>query len=145
MKVIFLDVDGVLNCETTIQRTAQGFIGVDPEKVKLLKKIVKRTGAYIVLSSTWREEDYSLRSITKILEKAGMRIYDCTPIMPRQRRGVEVQAWLDEHPSVTRYVILDDIPEFYGDQLKWYIKTHFYDGTGLTDVHVEMAIELLNS
>ena len=53
MKVIFLDVDGVLNCQKT-EAKCRGFIGVDSKKVKLLKKIVDATDAKIVLSSSWK-------------------------------------------------------------------------------------------
>ena len=61
MKVIFLDIDGVLN-------TSQTFIGIhneyiekgirrieiDLNRLKLLKRIVDQTGAVIVLSSSWK-------------------------------------------------------------------------------------------
>lgn len=47
MKIIFLDIDGVLNYENSKSK-------VEEEKVKLLKEIVGRTDAEIVLSSDWR-------------------------------------------------------------------------------------------
>lgn len=47
MKIIFLDIDGVLNYENSKSK-------VEEEKVKLLKEIVDKTGAEIVLSSDWR-------------------------------------------------------------------------------------------
>ncbi len=114
IKVIFLDVDGVLNCKTTTEviwrkSGKKGFRGVEDEKLELLSKIVKTTGAYIVLSSTWRlnkvksifddyvfyddwddeeyeaydEGDQEERSAYKYLEKRmsehGLSIYDDTP------------------------------------------------------------------
>ena len=59
IKVIFLDVDGVLNCETTEDviwrdKSKGGLRGIDDAKVELLKKIVDATSAMIVVSSTWR-------------------------------------------------------------------------------------------
>ena len=53
MKIIFLDVDGVLNCKSSKSRCG-GFLGIDDSKVKLLKEIIDITGAKIVLSSSWR-------------------------------------------------------------------------------------------
>ena len=70
MKVIFLDIDGVLNgynkwntlgfdiskflhIEKFYKKIVEPF-GVHERKVKRLAKIVKRTGAKIVMSSSWR-------------------------------------------------------------------------------------------
>lgn len=56
-KIIFLDIDGVLNSADHLDHTkhCNGYSDISPKKVKLLKKIVDRTGAEIVLSSTWRD------------------------------------------------------------------------------------------
>ena len=53
MKIIFLDVDGVLNCATTKERV-RDLLFVEDRKVQLLKELVDETGATIILSSTWR-------------------------------------------------------------------------------------------
>ena len=55
MKIVFLDIDGVLNCEGSRSRCA-GYRGIDDKKVENLAKIVKATGAEIVLISTWKED-----------------------------------------------------------------------------------------
>ena len=52
MKVIFLDVDGVLNDDYTADRSPAGFIGIDDGMVANLERIVRKTGAKIVLSSS---------------------------------------------------------------------------------------------
>ena len=41
MKVIFLDIDGVLNTPSSESRCGE-YIGIDDEKVKKLKKIVEK-------------------------------------------------------------------------------------------------------
>ena len=59
MKIIFLDIDGVVNCMYTKQRL-RGIIFVDPRKIQLVKDIVAATGARIVLTSTWRYGWYDI-------------------------------------------------------------------------------------
>lgn len=59
LKVIFLDVDGVLNSRafTMWQIENNGHADVDqidPKEVMLLGQLVKETGAEIVVTSTWR-------------------------------------------------------------------------------------------
>lgn len=56
MKIIFLDVDGILNWGVCKSRAPSGCLGVEDDKVELLKQIVDRTGAKIVLTSTWKSE-----------------------------------------------------------------------------------------
>ena len=54
LKIIFLDVDGVLNSNITRRRTTDGFIFVSGRHIKNLKRIIDATGAKVVLSSSWR-------------------------------------------------------------------------------------------
>jgi hypothetical protein len=53
MKVIFLDIDGVLNCTSTPNPRKFPYI-VDAKLLKRFKRLLQRTGAKVVLSSTWR-------------------------------------------------------------------------------------------
>ena len=54
MKIIFLDIDGVLNCSTTKEH-CNLFRGIEDNKVALLKEIAIATNALIVLISSWKE------------------------------------------------------------------------------------------
>ena len=72
MKVIFLDIDGVMNCQEEMlamlekNPKARGEVDLpSPTKCKLLKKLVDETGAEIVLSSSWR---LSLNGIQKVID-----------------------------------------------------------------------------
>lgn len=152
MKVIFTDVDGVLNDNATPSRTKNHMIFVDQEKLLRLKQIVDATGAKIVLSSTWRYEREDVRYNGDFLElreafrSMGLDFYSYTPVDAIGiRRGMEIRAWLGLHPEVSQYIILDD--EFFDfDErglLPRLVKTSFRSG-GLTDLHVELAIKLLN-
>jgi hypothetical protein len=103
MKVIFLDIDGVLNCKKTPNPRKLPYI-VDPKLLECFEGILDRTGAKAVLSSTWRYDPAGLFSA----KHWGVPFVDVTPDMPTQPRRNEVLAWLKEHPDVERYAVIDD-------------------------------------
>lgn len=86
MKVIFCDIDGVLNEDTTPTRTKSRVIFIDEEKLLRLKRIVDATGAKIVLSSTWRYDrdnpsyNADFLELQEAFHKAGLVFYDYTPV-----------------------------------------------------------------
>jgi hypothetical protein len=105
VKIIFLDVDGVLNNFGLIAR--YGFDYIDDGCVSLLSQVVKTTGAEIVLSSSWRLEESNLSLVRAALGRSGLKIKDCTPFL-RMARIQEIKQWIKDHPEVTKFVILDD-------------------------------------
>lgn len=152
-KIIFLDVDGILNEDTTPTRTKSRVMFIDEEKLLRLKRIVDATGAKIVLSSTWRydrndpEHNGDFMELQEAFRKVGLEFYSYTPVDAAGiRRGMEIKAWLGSHPEVKRYIILDDELFDYAERglLPRLVKTSFCDG-GLTEEHVQEAIEMLNS
>ena len=64
MKVIFLDIDGVLN-SLDCKEKIEGYLFVEDKKIALLKELIDATGAKIVLSSTWRRGWYCKEYIEK--------------------------------------------------------------------------------
>ena len=152
MKIIFLDVDGVLNSADSEDRF-KCFIGLDYSGVKLLKEIVDATGAQIVLVSTWKlhwDKDNKSRQdslgayLDARLAEEGLTIMDKTG-GSMSERGHGIVDWLLEHPAES-WIVLDD--EIFNDYeecgiMPHLVKTSFYDG-GLKEKHVEMAINLLN-
>lgn len=159
-KIIFLDIDGVLNSMDYFEQTknCKGYTGtINPEKVKLLKKIVDRTGAEIVLSSTWRDlakrkdepEHPMYTYLTDILQEYGLKIIEHTPYID-MNRPKEIKAWLDSQPDTDiKFVSLDDdFPQQKYDEVgigDCLVRTIFFkkDG-GLQHEHVEKAIAILN-
>ena len=160
MKIIFLDVDGVLNCSTSksfCHDDLYGIItGIDSDKVKRLAKIVEITGAEIVLSSDWKDgwEKYCTipkRSHAKYLDnhlykKGKLTIKDKTPNTSKGSwfRGNEILTYLRSHQDVENYVILDDT--FFEDFSIKEISEHLVltdHKVGLTDSDVEKAVEIL--
>src|SRR5882757_8472983 len=98
MKIIFLDIDGVLNCKSTPNPRNFPYI-VDPKHLKRLKRLLDRTEATIVLSSTWRYDPAGIFSA----KHWGIPFMDVVPDMPKQPRSDEILSWLKAHPKVKRF------------------------------------------
>ena len=78
MKVIFLDVDGVLNSK----RDGNSIKLRTDSHFRLLQEIVKATGAKIVLSSSWRAGFAKARNtLLNRLKEYGLEIMDSTPVL----------------------------------------------------------------
>lgn len=103
MRVIFLDIDGVLNCDRTPNPRKFPYI-VDKRLLARLKKLLRRTRAKVVLSSSWRLDPVGVLAA----KYWGVPFIDTLPDLPEKTRRDEVLSWLAAHPEVTRYAILDD-------------------------------------
>ncbi len=136
MKVLFLDIDGVVNCITTAQRH-RGTIGIDPYMALLVDRIVQATGAKIVLSSTWRLWESSRQEVRRQVGE----FIDVTPEIGGAIRGQEIAEWLKGHPEVMRYAILDDDSDMLPDQP--FFKTSW--AVGLTQEIADQVIQYLNT
>lgn len=153
MKVIFLDVDGVLNSYSFASKMMEEE-GVsifredilDKSCISCLKQIVQRTGAEIVLSSSWRKFTDARASLAFQLAENGLAIHSDTPVSATNgRRGNEISAWFSSHRDVPveAYVILDDNSDmsFHSSHL---VQTSLFDG-GLRPEHVQQAVTLLTN
>ena len=110
MKVIFLDIDGVLNSDEYLDKVKNSDIqgierDIDVEKVKLLKRAIDETGARVVLSSSWRYTR-NARYLKELLANYEIRV-DSTPYI-QDIRGLEIKKWLSENQGVEDFIILDD-------------------------------------
>ena len=153
MKIIFLDIDGVLN-----HKSSPFEYPIDSFCVGLVNSLIADTGAKIVMSTSWRDMDgkeynptfghfeveqpFSLRNflVSQGL-KNNFQSDWATPILNKRPRGFEIQVWLNKHPDVKEYVILDDVDEFTKDQHAHYIKTSML--TGFTVKDYEEAEKIL--
>lgn len=146
MKVLFLDIDGVLNSEHWfVNRTERGglYTQVDPIAVAILSRVIKETGCSIVVSSTWRRVYWDV--IVPVLNHAGLKYsgsWNRTPILNKER-GYEIEQWLSEHPEIISYAIVDDDNDMLPDQLSRYVQTDWK--IGLDDTAANKLIEILNN
>lgn len=108
---IFLDIDGVLNTRTTVERTPEGYRGIDGARVVILANAIKQYGgAEIILSSDWktiREESEDIAYLESRLAEQGLKLAGKT-IEHRNQRGEGINNYLKEHPEIDEFVILDD-------------------------------------
>lgn len=151
MKVIFLDIDGVLNSDTYIEKqldnSSEGIESeIDPATLILLKKAVDTTGAKIILSSSWRiMRKYN--ELEKFLMKFGISLSGKTPYVDG-KRGLEIKQYLSENKNIEQYLILDDeIFESFDEELVNHLilikSDQNYHGfsEGLTEKHIKQIVE----
>lgn len=164
MRVLFLDIDGVLNsAEYWGRRTREqrrydersGVMGgLDPRAVTRLNGLLKRTGAKICVSSTVRLSYPEPEALYAQLRYYGVEaeFVGVTPRLLRdlkdrdgnhvgysQVRGHEIDAWLREHPEVARFAIVDDGSDM-DPHMARLVQTSFEDG--LLNHHCD-ALEML--
>ena len=144
MKVLFLDIDGVCNSLEYAQRNNMNlWHATDPVLVKRVKRIIAETKCKVVLSSTWR----LYAEARAVVKRDVCHFIDCTVDYQAGskrgivERGLEVQAWLDKHPAVTQYAILDDESDFLPHQ--WLFQTTFEKG--ITEEITQAVIDHLTA
>ena len=152
MRVIFLDIDGVLNCsDHRRQMLFHGdySVAIQQHQVARIKKLVEKTDAVIVLISSWRKywlREGSIDGAGKRIETAfafeGLSITDKTPVFDNGSRSLEIEHWLKSKPYISQYVILDD------NDFSWSraLRKHWVScpgETGLTDDLIEVAEKIL--
>lgn len=151
MKILFLDMDGVLNSEDWYNsRAKEPYEGklselcsmIDPDAVARLNDILRQTHCKIVLSSSWRCME-PITMVDRALKMRGLKttLLGATPSIGNPRGG-EIQAWLDiAGPGVERFVILDDSDDMVHLAPKLVLTTFSH---GLQDEHVERAVKILS-
>lgn len=182
MKILFLDIDGVLNSrhffltrkekeddpftaeiealadqladlipstqplprKRLLEVVSMDFRNLDRASIVLLNDILDRSGAKIVVSSTWRF-GHTIEGLAILLKAKGLvgEVIGKTPELRGDLmvRGHEIQAWLDEHSEVTSFVILDDDNDMAHLDVRL-VRTAFQ--TGITQGDVERALALLS-
>lgn len=151
VKIIFLDIDGVLNHRQWIINTSDlcssnglsDYEMLDPIAVARLNQIIKVTDAKVVISSSWRmiHGINLLRNFLLLRGFCGEVIDTTPPILFLTPRRKDIKSWLRTAIDIDNFVIFDD--ESDASIPGHFIKTDFE--TGLLDIHVEKAISILNS
>lgn len=155
-RFIFLDFDGVMDTthhtnwlyhEGLPENDRYGVV-FDPESIGHLKEIVDRTGAEIVVSSSWKDT-MSYAQILQMWKDRNLPgfVTDVTPTCSNHR-GDEIASWLELFKEMSggeecEYVIIDDLGEmdFNDDQIGHLVTVDsFY---GLVENAKDKAISIL--
>lgn len=157
MRIIFLDVDGVLNSNRTFMAWGAGSMRgrgkhtvestlLDPVSVSLLRTLVETVEAKIVISSSWRIgcevsefhdvfDLYGWDTRSIIIGKTP-RLYDIG-----SRRGDEIAAWIATSGQDTQdYIIFDDDSDMLPEQKAGghFIKTPLDYGLGMPETEAAL-------
>ncbi len=151
MKIIFLDIDGVLNSRRYDAQRTQTDGNIDPACLTLLASLVKRTGARIVLTSSWRTHwdpcgngsDAVGRSLAQIFSENGTPLFSKTPVRHAMSRSLEIAAWMALRDDIEAFVILDDMRFGWGRLEPFLVRTDYNIGCGLGASHVDRAAAIL--
>lgn len=148
MKVIFLDIDGVL-CSMRSAAAHGGYPAAgnpmswskfDDTAIELLRTAIAETGAHVVLSSSWRTEV----NMGALEYRLGLRLHGATRASAENdARGKQIEDWLLANPGVQRYAILDDGEDMLPHQMDKLCRTSHRNGFLLG--HYEELVELLGA
>jgi hypothetical protein len=155
MKVLFLDIDGVLNHvqhwkdnlpsdEDGQVEWCQSAAGFDPSCVAQLKRIIEETGCEVCVSSSWRYDRNKVFQAFDAMDISRPKWFTPIKMSLRDRRS-EIMLWIVDtelNPllTMTRCAIVDD-EEI---QLPFFVKTNGKNG-GLTVAEADQIIRILNS
>lgn len=167
-KIIFLDIDGVLNPLHYIWALHQMWTSSSyeiktcdqygqlffPQNCEALKRIVDETGADIVITSSWRFS--GLKAMKELWIKRGLagNVIDITPseaeVMEQEKDRVhdifgrtdEIAYWIKKNNFTGTYCIIDDADGVLSWQQKSFVLTN--SNCGLTNKDAYMAIAILN-
>lgn len=171
MKVVFLDVDGVLNTSKTFERVYYSFkntgkkeLEIDSFRLEYLREIIDETDSKLVLSSTWRRffEKVDNKVVPRsekgkqfydVLSNYNIEIYDILSFDNDINREGLIIDWLSKN-EVETFIIIDDEPSLFNILLDNLIQTskaknnqiltNMDDCFGLCEPHIEKAKEMLN-
>ena len=141
MKIIFLDIDGVLNSDNWYYSEQKKHIAYpedqfDPKLIELFNKVLTETTDKIVLTSTWRLR-HDVEFMQSLFDKVGIQgqIIDFTPDLKKGNdyvvRGNEILKWCMINQDIincrpmdyTDFVIIDDNSDMLLWQSKYFFQT----------------------
>ena len=135
MRVIFTDLDGVLNPHWKTKWSKSS--------IQIYNQICQEYDLKPVITSTWRI-NHTKEQLQKIFDEQGIEveIYDYTPHLDQKDRGLEIKEWLNKN-KVDNYVVIDDIVHNITPYVDNVIKVRNWVGL-TTEEYIEMKKMLDN-
>jgi hypothetical protein len=162
MNIIFLDIDGVLNCEQFYKERMKldcqkpyPLNQICTERVAWLNELCESIKAKVVVSSTWRHD--GLEAMQNLFKQVGgtFEVIDITPSLGRYTvRGNEIRAWIENNSKLLgcyssdfhTYAIIDDDSDMLLWQRDHFFQTDTYSGlTPNTCYRITRFFQKLNS
>lgn len=103
------------------------------QAVQWLSEACQKFGYDIVVTSTWRFWDNYKECLINGGLRKGIEVLDKTPSIRDVPRGAEIKAYLDEHPEIQYYVIVDDEADMLPEQMGHFIMTNGDTGFNLSE------------
>lgn len=102
MNVIFTDIDGVFNLAVSSQKNW------NYSSIEIYNRVCEEFDLKPVITSTWRT-NHTIKELQRFFDYWGIDtpIYDYTPILFNEPRGIEIDTWLREN-CCDKWVIIDD-------------------------------------
>lgn len=175
VKVLITDIDGIFNPENGLKKLSKNWTDMSvfngegpsktfcPDSVEAHNRIIRETGAKIVVSSSWRSD--GLEEMQKLWKDKGLigEVIDVTPLTQHMIRGSEIRSWLCSqgylYPveywnapaweesrvkcKIKNYCIVDDDWDIFIPQAKHYVNTPAYYGLAGEGI-ADRIIEILN-
>lgn len=150
MKILFLDIDGVLNSRPYINKVGRGD-AIDPRCVLQLNEVIRRTGCKVVVSSAWRVL-HTWTELLSILQDHGVNTAEFISKTPCRFhdflcRDDEILEWIQNNgPTDLIWAVVDDEASGMDKVKHRMVKTEFWDkgqGCGLTPAKAEELIAIL--
>jgi len=147
LKVIFLDIDGVLNRGEFDPETES--TSLLPTLVERLRGVLRETGAKIVLSSSWRYlvlgQAMTLSGFEFLLRTHGFPkgcLHDLTCADEETTdRGAQILKWVEQNGPLEAWAVIDDHPVALGEEQWRLVRTAFQ--VGMTDADARTLTRLL--
>jgi hypothetical protein len=103
------------------------------QAVQWLSEACQKFGYDIVVTSTWRLWDNYKECLINGGLRPGIEVLGRTDSIRGVCRGAEIKKYLDEHPEILYYVIVDDEADMLPEQMGHFIRTNGDTGFNLSE------------
>ena len=146
-RVLFLDYDGVVN--TLIWNDKGTKVSYNFPKdnkvnnfqaVQWVSEFCLKCKYDIVVTSSWREDRNYKECLINGGLKKGIEITGSLPINPEKTRGELIQEYINSHPEIKYYIIVDDETDILPEQTNHFVKVN--PSYGFNEPEYKKCIEI---
>lgn len=172
MKYVFLDIDGVMVAKNGMWLAKRTYpeTTLKKEAAESLRKLVEKTDAKIVITSSWRNLPTTKKHLEKMFEAEGIEIYGYLPFgknislddvntilikhnihahtdeelsKHRTDKGLLISYFLSNNETAETFVIIDNLVDDLREYYDESLIVGTDDATCLTDKEADIAIKVL--